>query len=71
MDNLQENGTQLAVAGAWQQVSAVPERFRSVSALEPGQSVLPLPMRTVSDPVPVPRRSSGSSWTAASGSLSR
>jgi hypothetical protein len=33
-----------------QEVSAVPERFRSISAPEPGQSAVPPHFRTVTEP---------------------
>lgn len=39
-----------AAAPPAQEVSAVPERFRSVSAPEPGQSAVPPHFRTVTEP---------------------
>lgn len=39
-----------AAAPPAQEVSAVPERFRSVSAPEPGQSAVPPHFRSVTEP---------------------
>jgi hypothetical protein len=50
-------------------ISAVPEHFRSVSALSPGQSVVPQQMRTVTDALPTPRGGTASAWTVEQFSL--